>query len=268
MEQKNKTHQPVRKSGIFFGLALLLIGVVLIAINFGWFTSGLKHVLISWQMFLILIGIGQIFSSISKPYRGKLFWGLCLIITGGFFIIPRLARAFPDAFSNVTADFTSMYWPVLLIAAGLLIIIFWISKPKRSHKNEYKHCHSHGRWQNIDEITSEDPSTGFFKTHKFSGGEYIILDPVFYGGEVEAFFGGVVLDLRKTTLPEGDTLLKIDSIFGGISIFVPDNWQVEPHIDAVFGGLTDNRYRKDVIDPSRKLIIEGDCVFGGCELKN
>ena len=74
--------------------------------------------------------------------------------------------------------------------------------------------------------------------------------------------------MRRTNLPVGETRLDVNAVFGGITIFIPSDWFVETHLDAVFGGFQDNRLPKDVLDKSRKLVITGSCVFGGGEIRN
>ena len=95
-----------------------------------------------------------------------------------------------------------------------------------------------------------------------------MLDPEFKGGDMNAVFGGISLDLRRTNLPVGETRLEVNAVFGGITIFVPSDWYVETHLDSVFGGFKDNRVPKEPLDTTKKLIIVGSCVFGGGELRN
>ena len=109
---------------------------------------------------------------------------------------------------------------------------------------------------------------GFSKNSVFGGGDHIVLDPVFKGGELNAVFGGLTLDLRRTNLPEGETHLEVNAVFGGITIFVPSDWLIETHLDTVFGGFQDNRMPKEPLDSTRKLIVVGSCVFGGGEIRN
>ena len=103
----------------------------------------------------------------------------------------------------------------------------------------------------------------------FGGAEDVFLEPVFRGGAIDVVFGGVDLDLRKTTLPEGDTHLSINAVFGGVEVRLPDNWKVEQKISAVFGGVDDDRKKQSHIevDNTRKLIITGDVVFGGVDIE-
>ncbi|MDR0364417.1 MAG: cell wall-active antibiotics response protein [Bacteroidales bacterium] len=258
-----------RKTGIVLGAAFLSVGFILIAINFGAISERFRHVLISWPMLLIAFGIIHLIIRTRGSSHLRMNFNLLLIFIGCFFIIPRLEHAYPETFSWIPNNFTALCWPVLLIIIGVVIIFKWIFCPKHKDCRHHSFNHAHHRyWDRADEVTSDNPRLGFYRTHIFGGGEYIILDPVFYGGSIEVIFGGIVLDLRKTTLPNEDVVLKIDAIFGGISIHVPEGWNIEPKIDSMAGGFSDERHNKTIVNKDQKLIIDGDCIFGGCEIKN
>ena len=255
--------------GLGFGIILMLIGIVFLGFNFGFIPHALERLIISWPMLLIVIGL-------SHYLRRRIFSGTILVLIGSFFIIPRFVESFPGYFPGFNGDFTHVYWPLLLIAAGILIIsgkIFgtkwgcddW-SRHNHRHHHQYRHHH---RYQGSnDQKTWTTNSEGFSKNSVFGSGEHIVLDPEFKGGELNAVFGGISLDLRRTNLPVGDTVLDVNAVFGGITIYVPDDWYVETHLDAVFGGFQDNRLPKEPLDVTKKLIITGSCVFGGGELRN
>jgi len=251
--------------GIGFGLVLMLIGVVFLGFNFGLIPMNLKSVIISWPMLLILIGVINLF-------KRHIFSGTIFVITGCFFIIPLFINTCPTCFPGLTIDFTHIYWPLLLIAAGILLIIgrifgrSWCFN-EWDHYNHHHHHHRHREYHGFN-YTRNAYTSGFSKNSVFGSGDHIVLDPVFNGGDLNAVFGGITLDLRRTTIPEGDTTLEVNAVFGGITIFVPSDWFVETHLDAVFGGFQDNRVPKEPLDKTRKLIITGSCVFGGGEIRN
>ncbi|HEY6914872.1 MAG TPA: DUF5668 domain-containing protein [Paludibacter sp.] len=263
-EVKNSFRSGYTK-GLGFGLILMLIGIVFLGFNFGLIPEQLRHVIISWPMLLIVIGVGNYF-------KRHVFSGTILVLIGSFFIFPRFIEAYPTSFPGFNGDFTHVYWPLLLIAAGILIITGRIFGPKWGI-NEWNHSHDqryhhHRRHHQRDYSQWNSNTDGFSKNSVFGSGEHIVLDPEFKGGELNAVFGGITLDLRRTNLPEGDTRLDVNAVFGGITIFVPSDWYIETHLDAVFGGFQDNRMPKEPLDKTRKLIITGSCVFGGGELRN
>jgi predicted membrane protein len=259
-EVKNSFRSGYTK-GMGVGLVLMVIGVIFLAANFGFVSDRLRNILISWQMLLIVIGVVNLF-------RQKLIPALWLIFIGGFFLIPKVVE-------GIDGNFIHVYWPLLLIAAGVMILMQRFVGPRWGNdwwKNDYHHHHHHHHYRSNrydqSKWTENMNNPGFSKNSVFGSGDHIVLDPEFKGGELNAVFGGITLDLRRTNLPVGETLLDINAVFGGITIYVPVDWFVETHLDAVFGGFQDNRLPKEPTDTTRKLIITGSCVFGGGELRN
>lgn len=249
--------------GLGFGLVLMLIGVLFLGYNFGIVPYTVKDVIFSWPMLLIFIGVINLF-------KRHLISGVILVFIGGFFIIPRIVP-------GLDGQFVHIYWPLLLIAAGIVILLQRMIKPRwgfesweRNWHNRNHHHYSryYDRHYNRSKWEGTNNTTGFSKNSVFGSGDHIVLDPEFKGGELNAVFGGITLDLRRTSLPVGETILDVNAVFGGITIYVPSDWFVETHLDAVFGGFQDNRLPKDPLDSTRKLVITGSCVFGGGELRN
>ena len=252
-EMKN-THRSVNRSGIAFGILLILLGGLLIGTHNGLIPNNFNRIILSWQMLVIVIGILALFK------RGA-FFGLFLILVGGFFIIPRFAEVYPNLFTWVSVDFVSNYWAGLLVGAGILIVIYWIVSPRKKRHTHY-HCHRN-RDKKQYEINSD-----FSKSHVFSTGEYVVLESEFKGGEVNVVFGSTEIDLRKTSLPEGDTYLELNVVFSNMVLFIPDDWKVETKMECVFSGVADKRRIFNSVGTARRLILVGVCVFSGCEIKN
>ncbi|MDP4238668.1 MAG: DUF5668 domain-containing protein [Bacteroidota bacterium] len=248
--------------GLGFGLLLMLIGVLFLGFNFGLIPMPLYDVIFSWQMLLIFIGVINLL-------RRHLISGVVLIFVGGFFIIPKVIP-------GLDGQFVHVYWPLLLIAAGIVILLQRILYPrwgfeswgKDWHNHRHHHHYHHAHHYDYSKWDGTNGTGGFSKNSVFASGDHIVLDPEFKGGELNAVFGGITLDLRRTSLPVGETLLDVNAVFGGITIFLPSDWYVETSLDAVFGGFQDNRLPKEPSDTSKKLIITGSCVFGGGELRN
>jgi predicted membrane protein len=256
----NNSFRSGYRKGMGFGLVLMLIGVLFLGLNFGIIPYNVKDVIFSWPMILIFIGAVNLFKQHFIP-------GVVLIFIGGFFLIPKVVP-------GLDGQFVHTYWPLLLIGAGIVILLQRALYPRwgfeswdrswRNHEHRHHHSHryDHSKWSG--NVNSE----GFSKNSVFGSGDHIVLDPEFKGGDLNAVFGGITLDLRRTNLPVGETVLEVNAVFGGITIYVPSDWFVETHLDAVFGGFQDNRLPKEPTDTTRKLLITGSCVFGGGELRN
>ena len=259
-EVKNSFRSGFSK-GLGFGLVLVVIGVLFLGYNVGIISLPVKDAIFSWPMLLIFFGVINLF-------RRQLILAMFLIIVGTFFIIPKLE------ISGLDPRFVNDYWPLLLIAAGVVILIQRMMFPKWGFGNwdknwsEHRHHHHHSYKYDRSKWEGNYSTPGFSKNSVFASGDHIVLDPEFKGGELNAVFGSLNLDLRRTNLPVGETIVELNAVFGTITIYVPIDWQVETHLDAVFGGFQDNRLPKEPTDTTRKLILTGSCVFGGGELRN
>jgi predicted membrane protein len=253
-EMKNSYRSGYSK-GFGFGIVLILVGVLFLGFNFGFLPIDLKWIVFSWPMIFVALGV-------INWIKRKPFSGTILLLIGAFFLVPRIVNTYPELFPYYNGDFTAVFWPILLILAGLLLVFKryfgdkfgfdeWKLESKKSQHNR-KYVYS---------------SNSFSKNSVFGSGEHIILEPEFSGGELNAVFGSLTLDLRKTNLPEGETLLEINAVFGEIKVLVPDNWLIESHVDAVFGEFEDKRRMTDTLIDGPKLLITGACVFGSAELR-
>lgn len=243
-------HHSPKSKGVILGLLLIIAGFLFLSFNFGWIDPALKPILFSWPMIFVVLSI---VSLSKKDYSFALIW----FILGCFFLIPRIAEAYPGLIPGIDPAFTQNFWPVLLILLGVLMVLR-VGNCRRSTKCPYREVTSSDATENIDGRIE--------KNVLFGGSESIFLDPVFNGGVINATFGGVVLDLRKTTLPEGETCLDIDATFGGVELYIPGDWLIETRFHTVLGGVEDKRLVSKP-DYSRKLILQGNLTFGGCEIR-
>jgi hypothetical protein len=63
--------------------------------------------------------------------------------------------------------------------------------------------------------------------------------------------------------------LEVVNVLGGTKLIVPATWDVQSTMVAVFGGVDDKRFiNPDLIDPNKRLIIEGTSFLGGLEIKS
>ncbi|MDO5524144.1 MAG: DUF5668 domain-containing protein [Bacteroidia bacterium] len=242
-----------KSKGNVFGLLLILVGTLFLSFNRGWIDPSLRYIVFSWPMVFVVFAF---FALVKKEYLGVLFW----LMLGAFFLLPRIATLYPDALPGIDGDFARNYWPVLLILLGIGVV-FRLSFGKRTRCKRYNKEHFEANY-------SEGGEGFYFRKVVFGGHEDIFLEPVFRGGKIDVVFGGVELDLRRTSLPEGDTHLHIDAVFGGVKLYLPDDWLVVPEISTVLGGVDNNRFTKTIHpDNSRRLLIGGEVVFGGCEIR-
>jgi hypothetical protein len=84
----------------------------------------------------------------------------------------------------------------------------------------------------------------------------------FRGGEVDLWFGGGIIDLRKATLDPAGARLEVRAIFGGCQVLVPAEWQMTTNVVGM-GGAGDGRPKADRPLDAPHLTVEGIAFFGG-----
>ena len=224
----------------------IIVGLLFLGRNFGIIDSYLFHILVSWQMLLIVVGVVNLI-------KRHFFGGVITIAIGAYFLLPEI--------SGIKGEWAGIFWPVLLILVGIMILF----KPKRHRFNSHW---DKRRPEYAKEIYSSED--GFVVSdNTFGSVQQIVLDPVFKGAQIKNAFGGTVLDLRRSKLEAPRTFIDIDCTFGGVEIYLPSDWNLLTQIDAFIGGCDDKRYNSSVeIDKEHILVVRGKVSFGGIEFKS
>lgn len=224
------------------GVIIIITGIVLLIEKTGFLPFEIHHIIFSWPMLLIAIGIVSFFSSESRTP------GTILIVIGGVFLISRIFE--------MSFNVMHLGWPLVLIIIGVVILL------KRSPGTLFQQ-----RFHRPGNQTMED---GFIHEENiFSGGKQRVIHQVFRGGHINCVFGGSEVDLTQATLGDGVSELEVNTIFGGVTLIVPGDWKIQLKMTSIMGGFADKRsYIKESPDPSKILIIKGSTIFGGGEIKS
>lgn len=231
-----KEHKQQNNKRSIIGIILIFVGIVLIAKRMDFIPYELSHILISWQM--LLIGIGLLNIITKENYRS----GLILISIGAFFLIPK-------AF-DISHEMRNMMWPAILVVIGALMLIV-----KDRNKTALKKGSSDSY---IDVL------------NVMGGGKRKVTSDNFSGGKVTSIFGGSELDLSSAKMQDKQIVIDVFTIFGGSEIIVPRGWDVHVDVTSIFGGFDDKRGPVDSTHPEfeKVLIIKGVNIFGGGEVKS
>ena len=96
----------------------IIVGLLFLGRNFGIIDSDLFGILVSWQMLLIVVGVVNLI-------KRHFFGGVITIAIGAYFLLPEI--------SWVEGEWLDMFWPVLFIFVGIMILF----KPERHHFNAH-----------------------------------------------------------------------------------------------------------------------------------
>lgn len=99
----------------------------------------------------------------------------------------------------------------------------------------------------------------------FSGQKIDFIKEEFTGCSLSAVFGGIECDLKKSIIKE-DTVINASSIFGEITIYVPEDINVKISSTSIFGEVSDKRKNKTT-DAKDTIYINATSMFGGVEIK-
>ena len=231
-------HHHLTNNRAVIGVILVLVGLFLVLRNTGFFPGYIDHIIFSWPMLLVTIGV-----VITIGSAGGKTSGIIVMAVGAFFLIPHIFRETFDV---------NMFWPSVFIIIGVIFIF------------------SRRRGWNSESVSPQVGDDYIDYVHVFSGGERQIVSDNFRGGKVTAVFGGSEIDLTKARLAPGVAELELACVFGGCTIIVPDDWNVKIEVVPVLGGFGDSRKLNPgrVTDTTRQLVIKGAVVFGGGEVKS
>jgi predicted membrane protein len=99
----------------------------------------------------------------------------------------------------------------------------------------------------------------------FAGKEDRITDPNFKGCTTFCMFGGHEIDLRGVAV-NNDINLHSTVLFGGITIYLPENVNIRINSMPIFGGI-ENKTKNAENNPYT-VNIKALTIFGGIEIKN
>ena len=225
---------------LLLGILLVAVGAVLIAVNMDWLSYEMSHVLISFPMLLVVLGL---FNLARKSYTP----GYILVAIGLFFLTPRIL--------DVPEDFYRNFWPAVLIVIGILFMI------QRNRIPRY-----HQKWTE-NPVMSSGTSDYINETAIFGGRNYSLVSDHFIGGKITSIFGGLKINLLNCTPAPGCTL-DLELVFGGVKLVVPEDWNIKMETTSILGGFEDKRLSSSLnkVDPSKTVVIKGTCILGGGEI--
>lgn len=252
MENRNYNGDNRFWTGLFFVAG----GALLLAYKMG---APVPAWIFTWEFLLIAIGV---LVGIKHNFRNA-GW-MILIGIGSFFLLEREMPEF---------GMKDYVWPIAIIAVGVLFIL----NPRKN-----KRCRDdwHGKWHDKNQWNFQNPTTAETEAYTdgedsfninsvFSGVKRSILSKNFKGGKIACVFGGAEIDFMQADI-QGTVVLRLEEVFGGIKLIIPQSWTIRNEIEGVFHGVDDKRnfYSQTATDSNKVLVLKGSAVFAGIEIKS
>ena len=225
---------------LWLGVGAIILGILFLASNFNILDYSIRRYIFRWEVLLMFLGVVFFFG------RRKRTGGIVLFVVG--------AVLYLRDFLHFDFSFWQLFWPGILIFAGLMII--------------FRHRTDNHDWIKRSVIMDDSMID---EVAIFGGGDRVVTSPAFKGGKVTTVFGGLNFDMLKAKLAPGDNHIDVFCLFGGMKLIVPEGWNVKIRVMSLFGGFSDkHRFRSSTLNPGEEssLIITGTVIFGGGEIKS
>ena len=178
-------------------------------------------------------------------------------IVGIIFVVAALLKL-ADMWNIIELDWlwqqpwTTYFGVFLILYLGIELII-----------SSYRH--NHDQWLQRPIPLNEDGKRICCSVH-YGGDEYVFRGEPFHGARLDAFCGGIRLDLREAKITE-DEEIDIHTFLGGVELFVPTTVNVVVKSRSFIGGVGNETVRREDSKAPCLHIIASN-FFGGVSIKN
>ncbi|MFL6279929.1 MAG: LiaI-LiaF-like domain-containing protein [Vicinamibacterales bacterium] len=226
--------RPVRPIApqLVMGLLIIAVGILFTLENLGVIEG--RDYFRYWPAGLIAVGLL------------KLWHGRGRAVSGGFVFVFAGTWLLLETLGIVSVSLWNL-WPILLVVAGATMV--WRGFNGRR-----------------DERATADTHSTVSAIAVLAGLNRRNTSKTFRGGDLTAIFGGCQIDLRQASI-EGEAVIDVFAMWGGIEIRVPENWSVSGRVTPVLGGYDDKTTPvRHAVD--QQLVVRGLVIMGGVEIKN
>jgi hypothetical protein len=244
---------------LLVGLVIVVIGVLLLLNNLGIGVEvNVGNLLRTyWPVIPLILGLNWLFLSFgsSKQDEGKKIyfsWGqfitALIVLFIGLFFLGRNLGFFGDIDTRI---FWNTLWPIILILIGINLL-----------RGRAFSGGGGGRFTFMG-----GTNIGSAQPWKLQSGSYF------------ALMGGIEMDLTAAELDEGETVLDLTAIMGGIDMKLPRDMAVIYDGSAILGGVTfkdqedggiiaGRKIEDNISDSATRILrIQARAIMGGVEIK-
>ena len=218
---------------LVFGLIIIAVGILFTLDNLG--LADAERYFRLWPSGVILVGLAKLWSA--RRGSGNAVGGVFFVLVGGWLQL--------DALDLMDRELWN-FWPLILVFIGTLIVYQGIRGKQSRQAAE------------AGDVVAGVAILGGLKR--------VPRTTTFRGGELTAVMGGCEIDLRNAEI-NGDAVIDVFVMWGGIDIKVPKDWEIVIGATAIMGAVEDNSERSTAPGPHR-LTIRGFVLMGGVDIKS
>jgi predicted membrane protein len=233
LDPASRARRPPLTPQLVTGLLIIAVGVLFTLDNLG--IAHAAEYTRYWPAGLIVIGLLKVWQS--REGSGSGVGGLIFTLIGFWLLLEQL--------TVIRISFADM-WPMVLVFLGGYLV--WQGVTGRRARPERDAAASVNAVAVLGGVVRGSASRNF------------------RGGELTAVMGGCEIDLRQAAI-NGEAIIDVFALWGGIEIKVPDDWVVLTRVTPILGGVED-KTRPSPGAGAHRLTLRGMAIMGGVEVKN
>jgi hypothetical protein len=209
---------------------------------------------------LIALGVVAALEQAGVADAGRLIstWWPLLVIAGGLLQLVSVPRAPTNAAVAVTIGLGLLAWTTGLLGSDVMRLLWPLA------------LIGVGAWFMLTRTAAgpvaAHPAEQVRAWALFSGREIASHARPLRHAALTAMFGGVNLDLTDAEVPAEGVVIEATAAFGGVEIKVPRGWRVDMSGPALFGGYEDKT--RGAMTDGPLVIVRCLVLFGGAEVHN
>ena len=239
------------KGRIFFGIVVVIVGVLLLLMAFD---------------VVPIDGIGELLLYVPSLF---ILWGLYLLVAQRFKRAsgPIVMIAIAAVVQLMLLDVLKWdyVWPIAIILIGVAIIAGGSGYRGRRRRERRRREQRHAK---PDAHASSEGNLDISVT--MSEVDERNRSKEFQGGEISCVMGRVKLDLTEAEIVEPPARIHVDIVMGGVEILVPDHWIVQNDFARTMGEVEDHTEsrRSAAPDDGTTLILSGSVTMGHATIES
>lgn len=232
-----------------------------------------QHVAAQVVIGIAVIAIGCLFLFDNLGWlhfdMGTQFWPIVLIAAGVLKLTQSRSRQ-----GNVVGAFLLLFGAVMLLKGLDLLAIGWnVLAPMLMIgaglvlvlRSAMRGPRHGARFDKSGTMTADAQDNTVNLTTVLGAYRRRVTTQFFGGGDITVIMAGCDLDLRQASI-DGVAVLNVFALMGGINIKVPLDWTVDMEGVPLVGGFQD--FTVHPKDGGKRLVVRGSVVMGGLDVRN